>query len=142
MKDLNFNGLSLKLHRIVDQFVYVQLNLMTIIKLMKYCVSISTPLYVNFKFVLTNVEPCQQYRFLNDTTRSNVAPFQVIFRSDKTLDNGWYRFGGSKNSQMMHTTCIKQLGRCGTVSPGWMTGKHPTGDEHPADLIVIADTSL
>ena len=75
------------------------------------------------------MESCQNYQLLNDESRSNVVSTQGILKSDDRLDNRWYRFNGGNNSQIIQTTCIKAYSKCGTLSPGWMNGRHPKGNK-------------
>ena len=56
-----------------------------------------------------------------------MSPFPAILQSDNEIKDGWYRFNGGQNSQVMETICIKKYGKCGTLLPGWMKGDHPTG---------------
>ena len=68
------------------------------------------------------------YQSLNDTSRSNMARFRAVYQSDDILQNRWYRFNGGKHSQAIQTKCIERHRKCGALSPGWMKGRHPTGD--------------
>ena len=52
---------------------------------------------------------------------------QAKFVSDNALANGWYRFMDVNSNQFLQTNCLLEVGRCGTISPGWMQGKTPTG---------------
>ena len=83
-------------------------------------------LYDCFYKVTTKL--CQSYHLQNDPSRSNEAPFQAVLQSDDRLENVWYRFNGGNNSQVIHTKCVTEYGKCGTFSPGWMKGEHPTGN--------------
>ena len=56
-----------------------------------------------------------------------MAPIQAKLQSDDQLENRWYRFNGGKNSQVIQTSCLEEHLKCGTLSPGWMKGEHPTG---------------
>ena len=56
-----------------------------------------------------------------------MAPTQASLQSDDQLENLWYRFNSGKNGQVIQTTCLEEYGKCGTLSPGWMKGEHPTG---------------
>ncbi|RDD39908.1 Neurogenic locus notch-like protein 1 [Trichoplax sp. H2] len=70
-------------------------------------------------------DPCIDYTVISDKSRSIFENLGTI-GCDRNLTNSWYRFDGGQNSQMMQTTCIEQIPKCGTLGPGWMIGKHPT----------------
>ncbi|RDD43574.1 Neurogenic locus notch-like protein 1, partial [Trichoplax sp. H2] len=72
-----------------------------------------------------SIYPCQNYRFLNDSSRSVYAQLQSSLISDEKLNNSWYRFNGGQDSQAILTKCVETYGKCGSLSPGWMRGKHP-----------------
>ena len=43
------------------------------------------------------------------------------------LSTDWYRFSGAAGNQMAES-CVEKH-RCGTYSPGWLNGSHPTVNE-------------
>ena len=43
---------------------------------------------------------------------------------DNIVSRGWYRMTGNSGDKIPQR-CV-QLGRCGTGSPGWLNGTHPT----------------
>jgi len=45
------------------------------------------------------------------------------------LKNGWHRFSAGNNGKTLYSgNCVSRVNgrRCGTKSPGWMVGSHPT----------------
>ena len=44
------------------------------------------------------------------------------------LSTDWYRFSGAAGNQMAES-CVVDMFRCGTSSPGWLNGSHPTVNE-------------
>ncbi|XP_035689592.1 von Willebrand factor D and EGF domain-containing protein-like [Branchiostoma floridae] len=80
----------------------------------------ATPLY----------EPHRSTAYITESDGSNVC--------DGGLEEGWYRFthvGGT-----IPTSCVQSY-RCGTESPVWLNGEHPT-DDTIADRSVCANTGV
>ncbi|XP_066303069.1 von Willebrand factor D and EGF domain-containing protein-like [Branchiostoma lanceolatum] len=73
-------------------------------------------------------DPCLTATEIDDPHRSTAyyVESDIDFLCDKFIDEGWYRFtslvGGT-----MPTSCVQSY-YCGTSSPIWMNGEHPTGD--------------
>lgn len=82
------------------------------------------------------IEPCHQYRWLNQTSRSISKPnFDQELRCDTNIANTWYRFGGIDGNYVIQTDCLETIGACQTVSPGWMQGSHPQGSLNGLNII-------
>ncbi|XP_053550225.1 uncharacterized protein LOC128641725 [Bombina bombina] len=79
----------------------------------------------------TCIDPCSDYTVLHDPWRSvnNTKTYndygqnQNWFHCDYDIQ-GWYRFKG-ENNQQMPEYCVPELS-CGTHSPMWLNGKHPS----------------
>ena len=74
---------------------------------------------------------CQNYGSLNSGTRrtSYRTSWSYYYGSynyycDSGLGPGWFRFQGSAGTRMA-TSCPSHR-RCGTHSPGWLSGGHPS----------------
>ena len=76
---------------------------------------------------------CTTYKVLDSADRSsNQGPFIYgLYKCDKDLTPGWYRFTGKAGTHMA-TSCVPKL-HCGTHAPGWMTGKLPSVSEGSVD---------
>ena len=65
-----------------------------------------------------------------DNTRSiytNSYKFEIKCDRNRLTNNTWYRFTGGNHSQMMAVGRVAMV-KCGTVSPGWLTTSHPSGN--------------
>lgn len=90
------------------------------------------------------IDPCTAYTVISDRTRSALEKSNTI-GCDRNLTNSWYRFDGGKNSQVIQTTCIEGLPKCGTLGPGWMRGQHPASNYYinlNQIIILIATSSF
>ena len=79
---------------------------------------------------MVRLDPCHNYYWLNDTSRSILSQKPKDIQCDKGLNNSWYRFGNTNLSQVIETKCPTQYGQCDTLSGGWMRGSHPLGTEN------------
>ncbi|XP_078656297.1 von Willebrand factor D and EGF domain-containing protein-like [Branchiostoma floridae x Branchiostoma belcheri] len=61
------------------------------------------------------------------STAYNVPPERPDLLCDRYLEEGWYRFTSHVGGRMP-TSCVEPF-YCGTSSPIWMNGEHPTGDD-------------
>lgn len=76
------------------------------------------------------LEPCVNYKWLNDTSRSNLlnpTTSQKDLECDVGLKDVWYRFSTKNISQVLATKCSTEAGTCKTIAGGWMNGEHPSG---------------
>ena len=64
------------------------------------------------------------YRWLNDRDRAMGHKTKGIAKCDKTLKDGWYRFGTSMGRDM--PTKLFKTNICQTHAPGWFRGRLPT----------------
>ena len=76
--------------------------------------------------VFLSFTECYNYKVLNETSRSKTYN-ESYFQCDNTLSTDWYRFSGAAGNQMAES-CVEMY-RCGTYSPGWLNGSHPTVNE-------------
>ena len=74
-----------------------------------------------------------EYKVLNDSTRNANHVTGTISYCDSQFngimspdwqDSGWYRMVPPAGTQIPET--VVQQNQCGTTSPGWLNGKHPT----------------
>lgn len=75
---------------------------------------------------LPDLDPCVSYKELRDSNRSqfySISGLDLV-QCDKKLVLDWYRFKGGAGLKMPDS-CVKS-GHCGTHSPGWFQGSHPT----------------
>ncbi|XP_078693842.1 von Willebrand factor D and EGF domain-containing protein-like isoform X3 [Branchiostoma floridae x Branchiostoma belcheri] len=87
---------------------------------------------------LTCDDPCLTATPLYEPHRSTVYVPAGSNVDDGGLEEGWYRFthvGGR-----MPTSCV-QSNHCGTASPVWLNGEHPT-DDSIADRVACANTGV
>ncbi|XP_020601990.1 deleted in malignant brain tumors 1 protein-like isoform X3 [Orbicella faveolata] len=74
----------------------------------------------------SDLDPCVSYKELRDSNRSqfhSISGLDLV-QCDKKLVLDWYRFKGGAGLKMPDS-CVKS-GHCGTHSPGWFQGSHPT----------------
>ena len=69
---------------------------------------------------------CYNYKVLNETSRSKACDGSY-HECDSMLSIDWYRFSGAAGNQIAES-CVDMF-RCGTSSPGWLNGSHPTVNE-------------
>ena len=81
---------------------------------------------INDNVDLPEADPCVSYTELRDAHRSRFYRYQEedFGRCDEKLSLAWYRFRG-KAGLKMPDSCVDP-GFCGTHSPGWFQGKHPS----------------
>lgn len=82
--------------------------------------------------VLSEIDPCVHYNLLNTSDRRssyNGSSYSYYTCDYYQISNpkAWYRFGENAGSQMA-TGCVA-VGHCGTQTPGWLNGSHPTQDQ-------------
>ena len=70
------------------------------------------------------MDGCQNYTVLSEADRAQGNTLQNNLRCDHNLVTSWYRFQGAAGDRMLDK-CVVQF-RCGTTSPGWLNGTHPT----------------
>ncbi|XP_057294911.1 uncharacterized protein LOC130623439 isoform X2 [Hydractinia symbiolongicarpus] len=58
------------------------------------------------------------------------TPFNYTYSycDPRNLKNGWHRFNGAAGTRLLDY-CTGSRNRCGTPSPGWVYGSHPTVEE-------------
>ncbi|KAL9967107.1 hypothetical protein ACROYT_G025275 [Oculina patagonica] len=84
----------------------------------------ATPLQAVVLFaVIHMVDGCKNYTVLSEADRAQGNAVKID-SCDGDLVTGWYRFQGAPGDRMPDT-CVLQY-RCGTESPGWLNGTHPT----------------
>ena len=75
---------------------------------------------------LPDLDPCVSHKELRDPNRSqfhSISGLDLV-QCDRDLVLDWYRFKGGAGLRMPDS-CVKS-GYCGTHSPGWFQGSHPT----------------
>ncbi|XP_068746819.1 uncharacterized protein [Montipora capricornis] len=72
-------------------------------------------------------EVCVNYKELDEHDRAAHYFSYHTLKCDANLPQAWYRFIGAAGS-VMPTKCVPKL-HCGTLSPGWLNGNHPTVGE-------------
>ena len=70
------------------------------------------------------MDGCTNYTVLNEADRAQGNAEPPHNKSDWDLVTGWYRFQGAAGD-WMPDKCVPRY-RCGTDSPGWLNGSHPT----------------
>ncbi len=71
------------------------------------------------------MDECHNYKTLSEADRAQGNVLQDNKRCDQLdLTTGWYRFQGAAGDQIPDK-CV-DTNRCGTSSPGWLSGAHPT----------------
>ena len=81
-----------------------------------------------FFFVNLSADVCQFHSVLEDYDRDiNYQTPLGDEKGDNNLNSGWYRFLNISGITMP-TTCPPPY-TCGTISPGWLTGDHPTVED-------------
>ena len=73
-----------------------------------------------------HTEAWRKYSF-NSTIEDNSTSCDATF-----LKHGWHRFTGAAGTQL-YSQCTYSGYRCGTRSPGWLLGSHPSS---PVDGVV------
>ncbi|KAL9951184.1 hypothetical protein ACROYT_G043803 [Oculina patagonica] len=74
---------------------------------------------------LLEVDGCKSYKVLSEPERAQGNTEQNNSRcGDSNLAPGWYRFQGAAGDRIADK-CVP-VDRCGTQSPGWLSGAHPT----------------
>ena len=78
-------------------------------------------------------DECKSHQLLDQADRSISFADTNVVKCDQKADKdglqfpGWYRFTGETGEQMPEK-CVP-TGRCGTKSPGWLNGAHPSQQE-------------
>ena len=72
-------------------------------------------------------DECTDYNTLNERDRAADYFSYNTLKCDAYLPSGWYRLAGRAGT-VMPTHCVPKM-HCGTLSPGWLNGKHPTKGE-------------
>ena len=76
------------------------------------------------RLFLLQVDGCTNYTVLSEADRAQGNAQPPHNRHDSGLVTGWYRFQGAAGDQMPDK-CVLMF-RCGTESPVWLNGSHPT----------------
>ena len=76
---------------------------------------------------LLEEDGCINYTVLGEADRAQGNAQPPHNRNDTGLVTGWYRFRGAAGDRMPDKYVLTY--RCGTVSPGWLNGSHPTAAE-------------
>ncbi|XP_067038168.1 uncharacterized protein [Acropora muricata] len=79
-------------------------------------------------------EECVNYSELNELDRAAHYFSYHTLKCDANLPGAWYRFTGRAGT-VMPTKCVPKL-HCGTLSPGWLNGKHPAVREGQVERMV------
>ena len=74
-----------------------------------------------------SVDGCTNYTVLSESGRAQRNTLQNNLKCDDNLVTGWYRLQGAAGDRMPDK-CVLMY-RCGTRSPGWLQGTHPTDAE-------------
>ena len=70
------------------------------------------------------------YKTIQESSRLVTNQNFLSVRCDRDeLVTSWFRFSNSNNSDVMMLTYCPPLARCQTMSPGWMNGSHPKGND-------------
>ncbi|XP_066029938.1 uncharacterized protein [Pocillopora verrucosa] len=72
-------------------------------------------------------DECTDYNTLSARDRAADYFSYNTLKCDAYLPSGWYRLTGRAGT-VMPTHCVPRM-HCGTLSPGWLNGKHPTVEE-------------
>ncbi|XP_066029944.1 uncharacterized protein [Pocillopora verrucosa] len=72
-------------------------------------------------------DECSDYNTLNARDRAADYFSYNTLKCDAYLPSGWYKLAGRAGT-VMPTHCVPRM-HCGTLSPGWLNGKHPTVEE-------------
>lgn len=80
---------------------------------------------------------CTKYSWLRGRDRRFSS--SGSYKCDRGLKSGWYRFSEEAGTSML-TSCVES-NHCGTKSPGWLVGPHPTIDEGKASRTVCFSQS-
>ena len=70
------------------------------------------------------MDGCTNYTVLSEADRAQGNAQPPHNRNDSGLVTGWYRFQGAAGDRMPDK-CVFMYS-CGTRSPGWLNGTHPT----------------
>jgi len=73
---------------------------------------------------LPEVDGCTNYTVLSEADRAQGNAESPHNKNDKSLVTSWYRFQGAAGDRMPDK-CVLTY-RCGTESPVWLNGAHPT----------------
>ena len=76
---------------------------------------------------LITEDGCNNYTVLSEAGRAqgHIVINASNYRCDRyDLEPGWYRFQGAAGDRMVDK-CVPER-HCGTLSPGWLSGAHPT----------------
>ena len=72
-------------------------------------------------------DECLNYNTISERDRAADYFSYHTMKCDANLPQAWYRFTGSAGT-VMPTQCVPKM-HCGTLSPGWLNGKHPSVGE-------------
>ncbi|CAH3125439.1 unnamed protein product [Porites lobata] len=93
-----------------------------------------TNVHLLFRLKRNSSDECSSYQSLEGRDRAaNYFSYNTM-KCDANLPRTWYRFTGAAGA-VMPTHCVPKL-HCGTLSPGWLNGKHPTVEEGVVERMV------
>ncbi|CAH3168420.1 unnamed protein product, partial [Porites evermanni] len=96
--------------------------------------TIWTNLHLPFRSKRNSGDECSSYQSLEGRDRAADYFSYNTMKCDANLPRTWYRFTGPAGA-VMPTHCVPKL-HCGTLSPGWLNGKHPTVEEGVVERMV------
>ena len=79
-------------------------------------------------------DECLVFNTLDERDRAADYFSYHTMKCDRNLPEAWYRFTGRAGT-VMATQCVPKL-HCGTISPGWLNGKHPTVEDGVVERMV------
>ncbi|XP_067219929.1 uncharacterized protein [Chanodichthys erythropterus] len=85
--------------------------------------SIPAPVYCAVRFTTPSVDPCFNYKSLDEPWRATNNPYDSNYRRCDNFQ-GWYRLFYNGQSVQMPESCVNQY-MCGTYIPMWLNGSHP-----------------
>ncbi|KAL9982451.1 hypothetical protein ACROYT_G004494 [Oculina patagonica] len=79
-------------------------------------------------------DECLNYNTLTERDRAEDYFSYHTMKCDANLPQTWHRFTGSAGTGMP-TQCVPKM-HCGTLSPGWLNGKHPSVGEGVVERMI------
>lgn len=86
---------------------------------------------IMFLFLVSSIAECHNYALHRELWRLNesrAVQSNGISCDARTLKDSWHRFDVGLGTKVLGN-CTNSPNRCGTRSPGWMQGSHPTIDD-------------
>ena len=80
--------------------------------------------------LVSSLPGCTNYTLHNESWRHTVRGSRAALSNNTSCDarnlrNGWHRFSGKAGTKLFNT-CPNRANICGTQSPGWVFGSHPS----------------